>query len=230
VRKVLPGNVLNSQKILVDGMELLLLFFNSFVVGFSGAMMPGPLLAVGIAETPRHGWQTGPIISIGHAIAEIFVVVVLSLGLAALAQSRIVTSIIGIVGGAALILMGISMGYDILKRKVNYEIVQQEKKSSHKLAGKGITATLSNPFWFVWWGTTGLAFLVKSLKFGFIGPVVFYFGHILSDFVWYSVVSVLIWMGKTLIMGRGMQILILACSVFLVYLGITFIIDGIAAQ
>jgi len=230
VRKVLPGNVLNSQKILVDGMELLLLFFNSFVVGFSGAMMPGPLLAVGIAETPRHGWQTGPIISIGHAIAEIFVVVVLSLGLAALAQSRIVTSIIGIVGGTALILMGISMGYDILKRKVNYEIVQQEKKSSHKLAGKGITATLSNPFWFVWWGTTGLAFLVKSLKFGFIGPVVFYFGHILSDFVWYSVVSVLIWMGKTLIMGRGMQILILACSVFLVYLGITFIIDGIAAQ
>ncbi len=230
MRKVLPGNVLNSQKILVDGMELLLLFFNSFVVGFSGAMMPGPLLAVGIAETPRHGWQTGPIISIGHAIAEIFVVVVLSLGLAALAQSRIVTSIIGIVGGAALILMGISMGYDILKRKVNYEIVQQEKKSSHKLAGKGITATLSNPFWFVWWGTTGLAFLVKSLKFGFIGPVVFYFGHILSDFVWYSVVSVLIWMGKTLIMGRGMQILILACSVFLVYLGITFIVDGIAAQ
>ena len=211
-------------------MELLLLFFNSFVVGFSGAMMPGPLLAVGVAETPRHGWQTGPIISIGHAIAEIFVVVILSLGLAALAQSRIVTSIIGIVGGTALILMGISMGYDILKRKVNYEIVQQEKKSSHKLAGKGITATLSNPFWFVWWGTTGLAFLVKSLKFGFIGPVVFYFGHILSDFVWYSVVSVLIWMGKTLIMGRGMQILILACSVFLVYLGITFIVDGIAAQ
>jgi threonine/homoserine/homoserine lactone efflux protein len=211
-------------------MELLLLFFNSFVVGFSGAMMPGPLLAVGVAETPRHGWQTGPIISIGHAIAEIVVVVVLSLGLAALAQSRIVTAIIGIVGGAALILMGISMGYDILKRKVDYEIVQQDKKSSHKLAGKGITATLSNPYWFVWWGTTGLAFLVKSLKFGFVGPVVFYFGHILSDFVWYSVVTVLIWMGKTLIMGRGLRVLIVACSVFLVYLGITFILDGITAQ
>ena len=211
-------------------MELLLLFFNSFVVGFSGAMMPGPLLAVGVAETPRHGWQTGPIISIGHAIAEIFVVVVLSLGLAALAQNRIVTAVIGVVGGAALILMGLQMGYEILKRKVNYEIVQQDKKSGHKLAGKGITATLSNPYWFVWWGTTGLAFLVKSLKFGYIGPVVFYFGHILSDFVWYSVVSVLIWMGKTLIMGRGLQILIVACSIFLVYLGITFIVDGVTAQ
>ena len=169
-------------------MELFLLFFNSFVVGFSGALMPGPLLAVGIAETPRHGWQTGPVISAGHAVAEIFIVVALSLGLAALAQNGTVAAIIGIVGGTALIFMGVQMAYEIIRSKVNYEIVETEKGSSHKLAGKGITATLSNPYWFVWWATTGLAFLVKSLKFGIIGPVVFYLGHIQSEFVWYSVV------------------------------------------
>jgi threonine/homoserine/homoserine lactone efflux protein len=190
-------------------------------------MMPGPLLVVGIAETPRHGWQTGPIISIGHAIAEIFVVVVLSIGLAALAQHPMVAAIIGIVGGVALILMGVQMAYEILKKNISYEIVEADKQSSHKLAGKGITATLSNPYWFVWWATTGLAFLVKSLKFGAIGPVVFYFGHILSDFVWYSVVSVLLWMGKRIIMGRALRVLIVACAVFLVYLGISFIYDGV---
>ena len=209
-------------------MELFLLFFNSFVVGFSGAMMPGPLLAVGIAETPRHGWRTGPVISAGHAVAEVFIVVALSLGLAALAQNSTVAAIIGIVGGTALIVMGIQMAYGIIKSKVNYEIVETEKGSSHKLAGKGITATLSNPYWFVWWATTGLAFLVKSLKFGIIGPVVFYFGHILSDFVWYTVVSILIWAGKKIIMGRVLKVLIVACAVFLVYLGITFIYDGVA--
>ena len=186
-------------------MELVLLFFNSFMVGFSGAMMPGPLLAVGIAETPRHGWQTGSVISVGHAIAEIAVVVVLSLGLAVLIEKPLVTGLIGIVGGTALIYMGINMGYGILKRKVSYETTSQGKKSHHKLAGEGITATLSNPYWFVWWGTTGLAFLVKSLKFGFVGPVVFYFGHILSDFVWYTFVSVLLWTGKKLIMGTGLR-------------------------
>ncbi|MFC1475054.1 LysE family transporter, partial [Candidatus Zixiibacteriota bacterium] len=177
-------------------MELFLLFFNSFMVGFSGAMMPGPLLAVGISETPRHGWQTGPIISFGHAIAEIFIVVALSLGLAALAENGIVTTVISIVGGAALIYMGGGMGYDIIKNRINYEIIESDKQSKHKLTGKGITATLSNPYWFVWWATTGLAFLVKSLKFGVIGPVVFYFGHILSDFVWYTVVSIILWSGK----------------------------------
>lgn len=207
-------------------MELFWIFFNSFIVGFSGAMMPGPLLAVDIAESPRHGWQTGPIVSTGHAIAEIFVVVALSLGLAALAQDGMVAAIIGIVGGTALILMGISMAYDILKSRVNYEIVRTDKQSSHKLAAKGITATLSNPYWFVWWATTGLAFLVKSIKFGFIGPVVFYFGHILSDYVWYSVVSVLLWTGKKIIMGRTLKILIIICALFLVYLGGWFIYDG----
>jgi len=209
-------------------MELLALFFNSFVVGFSGAMMPGPLLTVGIAETPRHGWQTGPIISIGHAIAEVAVVVILSLGLVAVAENQIVTKVIGVVGGSALILMGIMMGYDIIKNRVKYELLTVEKKSSTKLAGEGITATLSNPYWFVWWGTTGLAFLVKSLHFGWIGPVLFYFGHIMSDFVWYSLVSILLWRGRKLIMGTGLRVLILCCALFLLYLGTRFIYDGLS--
>ena len=96
-------------------MDLSWVFFNSFIVGFSGAMMPGRLLVVGISETPRHGWRTGIIISVGHAIAEIGVVLVLVLGLAAFAKDELVTQVIAIVGGAALILMGLSMGRDILK-------------------------------------------------------------------------------------------------------------------
>ncbi len=209
-------------------MELLSLFFLSFGVGFSGAMMPGPLLVVDIAETPQHGWQTGPIISVGHAIAEIAVVVILSLGLVAFTDDSILPHIIGIVGGAALILMGAMMGYDITKNRISYSVSQQEKKSNHRLAAKGITATLSNPYWFVWWATTGLAFVMKSVKLGMVGPVVFYFGHIMSDFVWYSVVSMLLWKGKKLIVGVGFKILILSCSLFLLWLGFSFITDGIA--
>ncbi len=211
-------------------MELILIFFNSFIVGFSGAMMPGPLLVVGIAETPRHGWQTGPIISIGHAIAEIAVVVLLSLGLVAVAENPIVVSAIGIVGGSALTLMGLKMGYDIIRNRVNYDAVEGEQKGNHKLVGEGITATLANPYWFVWWGTIGLALIIDSLKFGYVGAIVFYFGHILSDFVWYTVVTIILWTGKKLIMGTGLRVLIGLCSIFLVYLGISFIIDGFSGS
>ncbi len=210
-------------------MELISLFFLSFGVGFSGAMMPGPLLAVGIAETPRHGWQTGPVISVGHALAEIGVVVLLALGVAAVAQSPAVTSIISIVGGIALVLMGTTMAIDILRGRLSYDARDDKPRGGHGLLiGKGITASLSNPYWFVWWATTGLAFVTKSLEYGFIGPVVFYFGHIMSDFVWFSLVSALLWQGKRLIMGTGLKVLILACAAFLVFLGVSFFIDGIS--
>lgn len=209
-------------------MDLGWVFFNSFLVGFSGAMMPGPLLAVGISETPRHGWRTGAIISVGHAIAEIGVVLVLVMGIAAFAKDEVVTQVIGIVGGTALILMGLAMGRDILKNRVSYDSIDSSQKGSQRLlAGKGISATLSNPFWFVWWGTVGLSLLVDSQRLGIEGPIVFYFGHILSDFVWYTAVSIILWSGRKLFVGKVLKSLILACAAFLVYLGITFLITGL---
>jgi len=208
-------------------MELAVLFFNSFVIGFSGALMPGPLLAVGIAETPRHGWQTGPVISTGHAIAEIAIVVLLVLGVAVLTDNPMVTRIIGVVGGAALVLMAVMMGHDVIRKCISYDGDAGIGRSRHRLAFKGITATLSNPYWFIWWVTIGLALLVKARQFGVVGSVTFYFGHILSDFVWYTTVSILIWKGRKLLVGTGLKVLILSCAGFLLYLGGRFIYDGL---
>ena len=97
-------------------MELATLFLTSFIVGFSGAMMPGPLLAVTIAETPRKGFLTGPILTGGHALAEIAVVVLLSLGLAVLADNETISRGIAIIGGAMLIFMGAGMIAQLLKK------------------------------------------------------------------------------------------------------------------
>ncbi len=209
-------------------MELLALFVTSFVVGFSGAMMPGPLLAVGVAEAPRKGAITGPIITGGHAIAEIVVVVLLSLGLAALAENKAVASGIGIIGGAMLIFMGLGMIYDIIKKKIEMSQDPAKAKKSGRLVLDGILTSLSNPYWFVWWATTGSAFLVKSLKFGAVGPAVFYVGHIMSDLVWYSLVTYLVWKGRKLSVGYGYKILLGTCALFLLYLGGVFIRDGLA--
>jgi len=91
-------------------MELLSLFITSFIVGFSGALMPGPLLAVDIAETPLKGARTGPIITGGHALAEIAVVVLLSIGLAAVvSENKAIGQAIGVIGGGMLIFMGFGM-------------------------------------------------------------------------------------------------------------------------
>ncbi|PKK82526.1 MAG: lysine transporter LysE [candidate division Zixibacteria bacterium HGW-Zixibacteria-1] len=211
-------------------MELWSLFLSAFIVGFSGALMPGPLLAVDIAETPRRGMITGPIIVLGHAIAELAVVILLSVGLAALAKDQVVSNVIGIVGGAMLILMAIGMFRQLKKAGIETAIESGDAKKTGRLVLDGIITSLSNPFWFVWWATTGSAFLVQSLRHGIVGPPVFYIGHILSDLVWYSLVSILIWKGRKMIVGTGYKILIAVCALFLLYLGGMFIYSGITGS
>ncbi len=191
-------------------------------------MMPGPLLAVDVAESPSKGYITGPILTGGHAIAELAVVILLSLGLAALAENRAISGGIGIVGGAMLIFMGIGMLYDLIRKKIEMKQDPSQAKKSGRLVFDGIVTSLSNPYWFVWWATTGSAFLVKSLDHGAVGPAVFYVGHILSDLVWYSLVAFLVWRGRKLIVGQGYKFLIGICGLFLIYLGGSFIYDGIS--
>lgn len=207
-------------------MELWSLFLTAFIVGFSGAMMPGPLLAVNIAETPAKGIRTGPILVGGHAIAELAVVILLALGLSSLADNKAISSGIGIVGGTMLIFMGLGMLYNLIKSKLKTHSAERTGKSAFRLTADGIITSLSNPFWYVWWATTGSAFMVRSLEHGTVGPPVFYVGHILSDFVWYTLVSIIIWRGRKLIVGVGYKILILLCALFLLYLGGLFIYDG----
>ncbi len=198
----------------------------SFWVGFSGALMPGPLLTVDIAESTRRGFWTGPIITGGHAIAELFVVIALAFGLSTLLASKTALTIIGLLGGIALILMGGAMLHDIIRKKITFD-PDQPGSSSGLLVGKGITASLSNPYWFVWWATVGSAFLSDSLSHGPIGPVVFYFGHIMSDLVWYTFVSFMIASGKKILAGKPYYVLISICALFLLFIGARFIIEAI---
>ena len=144
-------------------MSLWTLFLTSFAVGFSGALMPGPLLTVDIAESTRKGFWTGPILTGGHAIAEIAVVAALAFGLSEFLASETIFRIIGLAGGLALILMGAAMLYDIFRSRIAFD-ANRPGSSSGLLVGKGITASLSNPYWFVWWATVGTAFLTKSLE------------------------------------------------------------------
>ncbi len=52
-------------------MTLATIFSAALVAGFSGAMMPGPMLSVTINSCARRGFKAALLVVLGHAILEL---------------------------------------------------------------------------------------------------------------------------------------------------------------
>ena len=146
------------------------IFATSFVVGLSGSMMPGPLLALNISEAARRGFWVGPLLIAGHAIVELVVVIALAWGLAEVLGNNLVAGLVGLFGGLFLLWMGFG-----LLREARHSIVLAANESvaargsMARLALGGALVSVSNPYWVLWWATVGAAYLVWSLQEGIAG-------------------------------------------------------------
>ena len=208
--------------------KLIAIFTTSLFVGFSGALMPGPLLTVVISGSARRGFWEGPTLVLGHAVAEALIVVGLAAGLSRLLKRNLVAGLIGLLGGAFLLWMG----FDIV-RSAWWGMVSLEQATGAQAGLQfgpiitGIVVSISNPYWVLWWATVGASYVALSLAQGPLGLGSFYFGHILSDLSWYSLVALLIARGKTLLSQPVYRLILLVCGFFLIALSVYFIYSGI---
>lgn len=201
-------------------MSLLVLGFSSFIIALSGALVPGPLFSITVAESAKRGASAGPLIIIGHGILEISLITLIILGVTPFLTSPSAKTVIGATGGLVLIYMGYRLIRDA--RGIRLFLTGEARKGLHPVF-TGIIGSVSNPYWIIWWATIGLGYLVSSLKFGFLGVVVFFIGHIIADLAWYSLISFAVSKGKTILGSRGYRSLLYACGVFLVFFGIWFL-------
>ena len=79
-------------------MELIFIFFTALFIGFSGAVVPGPLLSVTVNESLRRGISAGPLLIVGHALLEIVIIAGLVYGLSQILESPLVGGILGVWG------------------------------------------------------------------------------------------------------------------------------------
>lgn len=210
-------------------LELSILFFSSLIIGYSGALMPGPMLIVTINEATKRGVKSGFFVSVGHILLELIFVILLTLGLAEILSLKPIVALIGFFGGIFLSWMAYNILKDTLRRKVSLSF---DVKSNDRKMGSmalGIFTSLFNPFWFVWWVSVGAIFLLKSLEFGIIGVFAFYFGHILSDISWYGSVSFAMARGKNFMSERVYRTILIFCGAILIFFSIFFIKSGLEA-
>ena len=87
----------------------LIVFLGTVVaISVTGVMMPGPVTAAAIAKGYRQKWA-GLHIALGHGLVEFPTIALMALGFSAVLQNRWVNIAIGLLGGAMLVFMGVSM-------------------------------------------------------------------------------------------------------------------------
>ncbi|MEW5717730.1 MAG: LysE family transporter [Chloroflexota bacterium] len=224
-------------------MELLVLATSWWLIGFTGAMMPGPVTTLIVTETARRGFIAGPLITIGHSLLELAMVVALVFGLDDLLKQNAVAGTIGILGGVFLLWMGFSIARDAWQGKVSFDTTHpstpsplrfdsaQDAAPRRTLSGNpivgGILTSIANPYWILWWATVGAAYLITFRAFGGAGVVAFYVGHSLADWVWNNVVAFVVATGRRGMTDRVYRGILIVCGAFLIALSFYFVRAGI---
>lgn len=198
----------------------------AFVLALSGALMPGPLLAVTIREAARRGAAAGPLLILGHALLEATVVGALVAGLGGILRHPAAIGSVSLAGGVMMGWMGWGMLRSARGLTLTLTAAADEPRMHPVLAG--IVVSLSNPYWTLWWVTIGLGYLMSTVRLGWPGLVAFFVGHIAADALWYTAVSVGVAGGRRWLGDGGYRALIRACGVFLLVFGVRFLWKGIA--
>ena len=230
------------------------LFATSFGVGFTGALMPGPLTTLAVRETMRRGFWAGPLLAAGHSLLELPLVIGLALGLSRFLDNDSVKGGIGIVGGIFLLWMGVhtigalpkeapaltpppgangpgAAAYDGSWRRRwmrSLATTGRPGPSTALLLGAvAVFVSLSNPGFIAWWATAGTLLVRQGLDHGAAGVASIYAGHILSDIVWLSLLGLLLASGRRWMNALVYRTVLAFCALFLLILGAYFMASGL---
>jgi threonine/homoserine/homoserine lactone efflux protein len=197
--------------------ELFQMVLLGFLVGLTGALAPGPTLVATINASMAGDWTTGLKVSLGHAIVELFLVILILLGLATVALPY--TTVIAGIGGIALVVFGLLT--IISSRKATMRTSQVQPIANPYMAG--LFTSAANPYFWIWWLSIGSAMVIAGLEGGLALAVAFMLGHWTADIAWFTLVSTGVSKGKILFSDTVYQKIMGLCGIFLILFGVYYL-------
>jgi threonine/homoserine/homoserine lactone efflux protein len=197
--------------------ELFQMVLLGFVIGLTGALAPGPTLVATINASIAGDWTTGLKVSLGHAIVELFLVILILLGLATVALPY--TTVIAGIGGIALVVFGILTIKG--SRKATMRTPEVQTIANPYMAG--LVTSAANPYFWIWWLSIGSAMVIAGLEGGLALAGAFMVGHWTADIAWYTLVSTGVSKGKTLFSDTIYQKIMGLCGIFLIVFGVYYL-------
>ena len=193
------------------------------IISLSGVLFPGPLTAATVVRSYTDKWA-GAKVSVGHAIVEFPLFLLVAAGSATFfQQNEMLIAVIGIVGGAYLLFFGVKLWRD----KDTFD----EEKSKSKFTGSavviGITLTLFNPAFILWWATIGLVVVTDALTFGTTILLAIWVIHWLVDLGWGIGLSFGIQKAKQYYASQMKKVIRFVCAALILIFGVYFLASSI---
>lgn len=188
-------------------------------ISLSGALMPGPVFATVVAKG-FDDRNAGLKISAGHAVIEVPLIIAIFLGFEAVLKDESVFALIGLVGGAFLLYMGISM----FRTKLEGDKVQGSRLRPFSA---GIVLTAANPYFLVWWATVGASLIGVAAGYGLLMLPVFAAVHLSCDLGWLQFVSYSVNRSRSFITGKRYRLLFAGCGTLLVAFALYFMLSSL---
>lgn len=194
------------------------------MVALTGALAPGPLMVTAVRESSySRSVRPGLLLSLGHALAEAPVTLLLAYGLLNVNEGFF--PFLSLIGGAMLIATGFMSVF-------KPGSVSKEASRPMGIQGVmpliilGVTISFSNPYWLTWWLTIGAAYVSKALIWGVLGVILFYVSHEMGDLVVLGLISKAMAKGARSIGEKRLRILIILCNIAIIVIGVYFMLEG----
>jgi threonine/homoserine/homoserine lactone efflux protein len=194
------------------------------VVTASGALAPGPAFFANIAQGTKSGAKGGLAFSVGHTIFEFSLVTLLAFTLQTVANEPLIKLVVGVAGGAALLIFGFLQIREALTHKTT--VSNMEKTSSKNPLLLGVLFTGLNPYFIIWWLTAGMPLIENALSLAsFAGVLIMYVSHVWMDYVWITGTAYLAKKGTNLAGKKGYKTMMVIFGLILIFFGLYFIMS-----
>lgn len=191
------------------------------LISLSGVLVPGPNMAVVIGRGVGDRFA-GARVSVGHAVAEIPLIIALFLGLEALGDPDVITAI-AVLGGSILILTG----YQALRNR--HRALQVAASGGGSTVMLGFLTSISNPYWWLWWATVGAVLVASGTAFGLWMLPAFIIVHIGVDLVCYQVISMTMSATAERVDSGWLKWAALVSGGIMVSFGVYFLLSGLSS-
>lgn len=197
--------------------EVIEIIAMAFTIGLTGAVAPGPTLVATVNSSLKSGWTAGPKVAVGHAMVELFLFLLIVLGLAAAAQQY--SRLIAVLGGLALVAFGLLT----VKGSKSASLAAPALKTVQNPYLAGVLTSAANPYFWIWWLSIGSAMVIDGLRGSLVLACLFMIGHWGADFGWYTLVSTSLDKGRSVLSEVNYQRILALCGCFLIVFGLYYL-------